>query len=67
MKFDPILIVTGEPNSIFSEILFKSLKEIRIKKPIILVSSYKLLKLQMKKLNYKKNIKVLDYKNINRL
>ena len=64
MKFDPILIVTGEPNSIFSEILFKSLKEIRIKKPIILVSSYKLLKLQMKKLNYKKNIKVLDYKNI---
>ena len=64
MKFDPILIVTGEPNSIFSEILFKSLKEIRIKKPIILVSSYKLLKLQMKKLNYKKNIKMIDYKNI---
>ena len=57
MKFDPILIVTGEPNSIFSEILFKSFKEIKIKKPIILVSSYRLLKLQMKKMNYKKNIK----------
>ena len=64
MKFDPILIVTGEPNSIFLEILFKSFKKIRIKKPIILVSSYKLLKLQMKKLNYKKNIKMIDYKNI---
>ena len=64
MKFDPILIVTGEPNSIFSEILFKSFKEIKIKKPIILVSSYRLLKLQMKKMNYKKNIKMIDYKNI---
>ena len=64
MKFDPILIVTGEPNSIFSEILFKSFKEIRIKKPIILISSYRLLKLQMKKMNYKKNIKIIDYKNI---
>ena len=64
MKFDPILIVTGEPNSIFLEILFKSFNEIRIKKPIILVSSYRLLKLQMKRLNYKKNIKMIDYKNI---
>ena len=67
MKFDPILIVTGEPNSIFLEILFKSFKKIRIKKPIILVSSYKLLKLQMKKLNYKKNIKMIDYKNIKKI
>ena len=64
MKFDPILIVTGEPNSIFLEILFKSFNEIRVKKPIILVSSYRLLKLQMKRLNYKKNIKMIDYKNI---
>ena len=57
MKFDPILIVAGEPNSIFSEILFKSLKKIKIKKPIILISSYKLLKLQMKILHYKKKNK----------
>tara|TARA_B100001057_G_scaffold443337_1_gene479373 strand:+ start:3753 stop:4715 length:963 start_codon:yes stop_codon:yes gene_type:complete len=64
MKFDPILIVSGEPNSIFLEILFKSFKKIKINKPIILICSYKLLKLQMKKFNYKKNIKILDYKNI---
>ena len=31
MSFDPILIINGEPNSIFSEILFKSLKKLRIK------------------------------------
>tara|TARA_X000000950_G_scaffold214222_1_gene257709 strand:+ start:50 stop:1012 length:963 start_codon:yes stop_codon:yes gene_type:complete len=64
MKFDPILIVAGEPNSIFSEILFKSLKKIKIKKPIILISSYKLLKLQMKILHYKKKIRILEHKKI---
>ena len=64
MKFDPILIVGGEPNSIFSEILFKTLKKITVKKPIILISSYKLLKLQMKELNYRKNIKLLEYKKL---
>ena len=64
MKFEPILIITGEPNSIFCEILFKSFKKIKINKPIILFSSYKLLKLQMKKLKYKKNIKILNYKKI---
>ena len=51
MNFDPILIIHGEPNSIFSEILFKSLKKIKVKKPIILISSSKLLKYHMKKLN----------------
>ena len=64
MNFDPILIVHGEPNSIFSEILFKSLKKLKIKKPVILISSLKLLKLQMKKLNYNKNIKLLDHNNL---
>ena len=64
MKFDPILIVAGEPNSIFSEILFKSLKKIKIKKPIILISSYKLLKLKMKILHYKKKIRILKHKKI---
>tara|TARA_B100001093_G_C26857887_1_gene1028336 strand:+ start:7073 stop:8035 length:963 start_codon:yes stop_codon:yes gene_type:complete len=64
MKFDPILIVAGEPNSIFSEILFKSLKKIKIKKPLILISSYNLLKLQMRKLNYKKKIRIIEYEKI---
>ena len=54
MKFKPILIVSGEPNSIFSEILIKSLIKIKIKNPIIIISSEKLLKSQMKILNLKK-------------
>ena len=64
MKFEPIIIVSGEPNSIFFEIFFKSLKKIKIEKPIILFTSYKLLVLQMKKLDYKINIKILDNQKI---
>ena len=64
MKIKPIILVSGEPNSIFSEILFKTLKKIKINKPIILFSSHKLLKLQMKKLDYKINIKILNYQKI---
>ena len=47
MVYKPILIVAGEPNSIFSEIFFKSLKIKKFKSPIILIASYKLIKLQM--------------------
>ena len=49
-----ILIVAGEPNSIFLEIFFKSIDKIKIKKPLILIASHKLVKLQMKKFGYKK-------------
>ncbi len=66
MNFKPILIVAGEPNSIFLEIFFKSLKKNNFKKPIILIASLKLLKLQMKKLNYKKKINLLEIKNLNK-
>ena len=59
-----ILIVAGEPNSIFLEILFKSFKKIKIKKPIILIASTKLIKLQMKKLNFKKKINLVNYQNL---
>ena len=54
MSYNPILIVAGEPNSIFLEIFFKSLKKIKIKRPLILIASNKLVKLQMKKLKFKK-------------
>ena len=59
-----ILVLAGEPNSIFLEIFFKSIKKVRIKNPLILVASNKLVKLQMKKLNYKKKIRILDQKNL---
>jgi len=65
MHHSPILILNGEPNSIFSEIFFKTLNKIKIKSPLILISSNKILEKQMKKLKFKKKIKLLDYKNLN--
>ena len=64
-KFKPIIIVAGEPNSVFLEIFLKSLKK-TYSSPIILISSYKLLKLQMKKLNYKKKIKLLEFEMLSK-
>ena len=60
MNSKPILIVAGEPNSIFFEIFFKSLKKNNFKKTLILIGSLKILRLQMKKLNYKKEIRLLE-------
>ena len=67
MSYSPILIVGGEPNSIFLEIFFKTLKFHKIKSPIILISSEKILKKQMKKLKFKKKIKILDHKNFDNI
>tara|TARA_A100001035_G_scaffold234806_1_gene198061 strand:- start:1179 stop:2147 length:969 start_codon:yes stop_codon:yes gene_type:complete len=61
-----ILIVNGEPNSVFLEIFFKALKNKKIKSPIILISSQKILKLHMKHFNFKRKIKILDYKKLNK-
>tara|TARA_B100000780_G_scaffold160649_1_gene112275 strand:- start:1130 stop:2092 length:963 start_codon:yes stop_codon:yes gene_type:complete len=57
MNIKPILIVAGEPNSIFLEIFFKSLKKNFFKRPIIIIVSKKLLIKQMKilKFNFKLN------------
>ena len=68
MAYKPIIVVAGEPNSIFTEIFFKSLKIKKFKSPIILIASLNLIKLQMRKLNIKKkirNINFLDIKNSN--
>ena len=65
MNYKPIILIAGEPNSIFFEILFKVLKNKKIKSPLILIASNKILSLQMKKLNFKKNIKYLNLKKIN--
>ncbi len=50
-----IIIISGDPNSINSEIIFKSWKKLskQIKKKIYLISNYKLLKDQLKILGYK--------------
>ena len=58
-----IIIISGEPNSIFLEIFFKTLKKLKIRKPLILIASYKLVKLQMVKLKFKKRIKIINQNN----
>ena len=63
-KFNPIIIVAGEPNSVFLEILFKSVNQIKIKSPIILIASEKLVNLQMRVLKFKIKINKID-KNFN--
>ena len=60
MNYNPILIVAGEPNSIFLEIFFKVQKRYKFVHPLILISSNKLLAMQMQKLKFKKKIKLLD-------
>ena len=65
MKNKPLLIIAGEPNSIFLEIFFKSCKKINIKKPILLIVSKNLLLNQMKKLNYNLKFNFLQKDNFN--
>ena len=55
MKFKPILIVAGEPNSIFFEIFLKTIKKNKFKSPIILIASKRMLKKNMQ--YFKNNIK----------
>ena len=50
MNYKPIIIVAGEPFSIFIEIFFKALKKNRFKHPIVLIVSKNLMIKQMKKL-----------------
>ena len=58
----PIAIIAGEPNSISSEIIFKSwsLRKLYTHKPLIIIGSVKLLNLQKKKLNFKIKIKEIN-------
>ena len=67
MKNKPILIIAGEPNSIFLEIFFKSINIKKFKNPLILICSLKILKLHMKKLKFKKKINIINYLNLNNL
>ena len=66
MKNKAIIIVCGEPKSVFLEILFKALKKHLYNSPIILITSLKLLKNQMKKFKFKRKINILDRNNFNK-
>ena len=61
MSFKPIIIIGGEPQSIFLEIFLKAIKKLKKqRKPIILISSKDILKKNMKKFNKNIKINVLD-------
>ena len=67
MKNKPIILVAGEPNSIFLEIFFKTIKKKKFKCPLILICSLNVLKLHMKKLNFKKKINIINISDINNI
>ena len=60
MDREPIIIIGGEPNSIFSEIFFKSLTSYRCKSPLIIITSKELLQKQMKKLGFVFEINIIN-------
>ena len=62
MSKEPIIIVGGEPNSIFLEIFFKSINANIYKSPLIIIVSKKLLQEQMKKLGFNFKINDIDKK-----
>ena len=64
MKIKPIIIVAGEPKSIFFEVFFKAIKSNEFKSPLILIGSLKILQNQMKNLQFHKKIKLLNSKNL---
>ena len=64
MKNKPILIISGDPSSIFFEIFFKALKKNTFRSPLILISSLKLLNSQMKKLKFRKKINIIHIKQL---
>ena len=64
MNSKPILIVPGEPKSIFFEILFKSLKLNKTKSPLIIICNKKILYKEIKKFNFREKIEDFDQKMI---
>ena len=65
MKNKPILILAGDPKSIFFEIFFKFLKkEKKLKSPLILVASNIILKNEMRKFKFSKKIRFINSQNL---
>ena len=64
-----IILISGDPNSINTEILFKSWKKMSksLKKRIYLISNYNLILDQSKKLNFSLNISKVKSINDERL
>ncbi len=65
MNYKTIIIVAGEPNSIFFEIYFKALKNYNFKNPLIIIGSQNILLNQMKKFNFSMKVRLIDTSKIN--
>ena len=66
MNYNPILIVPGESKSIFFEIFFKSVKLSKIISPLILICNKKVLYQEIKRFNFKLEIKELNKNALNK-
>ena len=64
MKNKPIIIVPGQPESIFFEIFFKIINSNSFLSPLILIGSKKILLNQIKKFNIKKKIRLLNFEHL---
>ena len=64
MIFKPIIIISGEPNSVFLEIFLKTFLKNKFKSPLILICSKKILDYHMKKLNIFADVNLINYKKI---
>jgi len=65
MKNKPIILVSGEPNSVFIEIFIKALKFKKYKSPLILICNKEILLKQSKILGYNLKINILNLNNKN--
>tara|TARA_B100000795_G_scaffold187140_1_gene142289 strand:+ start:5974 stop:6939 length:966 start_codon:yes stop_codon:yes gene_type:complete len=64
MKNKPILIVSGEPFSVFIEIFLKAIKKKKFNRKIVLIVSKSLFIEQMNKLGFNFKINLINQKNI---
>ena len=64
MNYKPIIIVAGEPNSVFLEIFFKCIQKNYYKSPLIVIVCKKLLIKQMKHLGFKFKINQINLDNV---
>ncbi len=67
MIIKPIIIVAGEPKSIFFEIFFKTIGNNNFKSPLVLIASLKILKSQIKKFKLKKKIELIELNDLNKI
>ena len=65
MKNNPILIIAGEPYSVFIEIFLKTIEKKKFKQKLILIVSKSLFIKQMMSLGFNFEINLVDKNNIN--